>query len=232
MLCRRPRRSTTGATGTTASSCLSADSISRSVSICCCAAAAEQQLEVVVAGEGPDRARLEELAANLGLDGRVSFAGRVDEGELTNLYARCLAVYYAPVDEDLGFVPYEAFLSEKPVITTRDAGGPLEVVTDRRQGSSASRRPRAIAAGLRAGSPPTARKRVSSGTGARLAVQQVTWEAAIRPAARDVRVAYYSPLPPERSGIADYSALLLPALERRIDVEVAGRRRRASAWST
>jgi len=38
-----------------------------------------------------------------------------------------------------------------------------------------------------------------------------------------VKVAYYSPLPPERSGIADYSALLLPALERRIDVLVARR---------
>ena len=42
-----------------------------------------------------------------------------------------------------------------------------------------------------------------------------------------VRVAYYSPLPPERSGIADYSALLLPALRRRMDVEVARRRRPA-----
>jgi len=40
-----------------------------------------------------------------------------------------------------------------------------------------------------------------------------------------VRVAYYSPLPPQRSGIADYSALLLPALRRRFDVVVAGRRR-------
>jgi glycosyltransferase involved in cell wall biosynthesis len=35
-----------------------------------------------------------------------------------------------------------------------------------------------------------------------------------------VRVAYYSPQPPERSGIADYSALLLPALAERIDVDV------------
>ena len=40
-------------------------------------------------------------------------------------------------------------------------------------------------------------------------------------------VAYYSPMPPERSGIADYSALLLPALERRVDVEVAPRGKRA-----
>jgi len=38
-----------------------------------------------------------------------------------------------------------------------------------------------------------------------------------------VKVAYYSPLPPERSGIADYSALLLPALRRRIEVSVARR---------
>ena len=40
-----------------------------------------------------------------------------------------------------------------------------------------------------------------------------------------MRVAYYSPLPPERSGIADYSALLLPALERLIDVDVVRRGR-------
>ena len=43
-----------------------------------------------------------------------------------------------------------------------------------------------------------------------------------------MKVAYYSPLPPSRSGIADYSALLLPELEKRIDVVPArpGRFRR------
>ena len=40
-----------------------------------------------------------------------------------------------------------------------------------------------------------------------------------------MRVAYYSPLPPERSGIADYSALLLPALERLLEVTVVRRGR-------
>jgi len=40
-----------------------------------------------------------------------------------------------------------------------------------------------------------------------------------------VKVAYYSPLPPERSGIADYSALLLPALEQLVDVEIVRRGR-------
>src|ERR671925_1229557 len=44
-------------------------------------------------------------------------------------------------------------------------------------------------------------------------------------AAAGVKVAYYSPLPPERSGIADYSALLLPALRRLVDVDVVRRGR-------
>jgi glycosyltransferase involved in cell wall biosynthesis len=94
------------------------------------AAALDAGLRVVIAGDGPDRQRLERLAHDRGLDGRARFAGRVAEEELADLYARCLAVYYAPVDEDYGMVPLEAFLSEKPVLTTTDAGGPLEVVAD------------------------------------------------------------------------------------------------------
>jgi glycosyltransferase involved in cell wall biosynthesis len=38
-----------------------------------------------------------------------------------------------------------------------------------------------------------------------------------------LKVAYHSPLPPERSGVAAYSALLLPALSERVDVEVVRR---------
>ncbi|HUF01385.1 MAG TPA: glycosyltransferase family 4 protein [Gaiellaceae bacterium] len=40
-----------------------------------------------------------------------------------------------------------------------------------------------------------------------------------------MRVAYFSPLPPQKTGVADYSALLLPALRKRVDVAVARRRR-------
>ena len=98
------------------------------------AAALDTSLEIVIAGDGPDRERLEAIARERGLDGRARFAGRVGEDELADLYGRCLAVYYAPVDEDFGMVPFEAFLSEKPVLTTTDAGGPLEVVADRHTG--------------------------------------------------------------------------------------------------
>ncbi len=94
------------------------------------AAALDQTLEVVIASDGPDRPRLEELARDRGLDGRVRFTGRVSAEELADLYAACLATFYAPVDEDFGMGPFESFLAEKPVITTTDAGGPLEVVHD------------------------------------------------------------------------------------------------------
>jgi len=92
-------------------------------------AAGQHGLRVVVVGEGPDRERLEGLA-----NGSVTFAGRVGGDELADLYARCSALYYAPIDEDFGMGPYEAFLSGKPVVTTTDAGGPLEVVHDRETG--------------------------------------------------------------------------------------------------
>jgi glycosyltransferase involved in cell wall biosynthesis len=41
-----------------------------------------------------------------------------------------------------------------------------------------------------------------------------------------MRVAYFSPMPPERTGVSDYSALLLPALEERLDVTVVRRGRK------
>jgi glycosyltransferase involved in cell wall biosynthesis len=42
-----------------------------------------------------------------------------------------------------------------------------------------------------------------------------------------MRVAYYSPLPPSRSGIADYSTLLLPELRERTEIVVAQEGKRA-----
>ena len=98
------------------------------------AAARVPGFDVVIASDGPDRDRLEEVASARGLDGRVRFEGRVSAERLAELYATCTAVYYAPVDEDFGMGPYEAFLSGKPVITTSDAGGPLDVVHDRETG--------------------------------------------------------------------------------------------------
>jgi glycosyltransferase involved in cell wall biosynthesis len=142
------------------------------------AAAADPLLRVVVAGDGPDRERLEQVAQNHELDGRVEFRGRVDAAELGDLYARAGAVYYAPVDEDYGMVPYEAFLSGKPVVTTTDAGGPLDVVVDRRTGLVTEPRAASLAEALRylRDHPDDGRAWGSAG---KATAERVTWDAAI-----------------------------------------------------
>ncbi len=142
------------------------------------AAALDPTLRVVVTGDGPDRERLEGIARERGLNGRAEFTGRIDEAELASLYARCLAVYYAPVDEDFGMVPYEAFLSEKPVLTTSDAGGPLEVVTDGRTGlvTAPDAAELARAAGRLREHPDEAR---AYGRAGREIAERVTWDGCI-----------------------------------------------------
>lgn len=140
------------------------------------AAAAEPALRVVVAGDGPDRARLEQLARDRGLNGRVEFRGRVGDDELVDLYARCRAVFYAPIDEDFGMVPYEAFLAGKPVLTTTDAGGPLEIVADRETGLVTAPEPAAIARAAASLDEPTAR---AYGDAGRSRAERVTWDACI-----------------------------------------------------
>jgi glycosyltransferase involved in cell wall biosynthesis len=142
------------------------------------AAALDPALRVVVTGDGPDRGRLERLARERGLDGRAEFTGRIGEDELASLYARCLAVYYAPVDEDFGMVPYEAFLSQKPVLTATDAGGPLEIVTDRRTGLVTAPEPAALAAaaGFLRSNP---REAAAYGRAGRELAARVTWDSCI-----------------------------------------------------
>jgi glycosyltransferase involved in cell wall biosynthesis len=138
------------------------------------AARREPALRVVIVGDGPDRGRLEHLAN--GSSGRVTFAGRVDDETLVDLYARCLAVYYAPVDEDFGMVPYEAFLAAKPVLTTTDAGGPLEVVRDRETGVVVAPEPGELARACAylAGHVDDAKR---WGTAGKAVAERVTWDA-------------------------------------------------------
>ena len=85
---------------------------------------------VVLVGSGPLEEASRRTARNLGVEDRVEFRGFVSEDERIALYAGALAVVYAPFNEELGYVTLEAFLSEKAVITTADAGGPVEFVRD------------------------------------------------------------------------------------------------------
>ncbi len=65
---------------------------------------------------------------------RVEFLGRVSDQDLVSLYSKALAVYYAPYNEDYGYVTLEAFASSKPVITAHDSGGVLEFVKHEENG--------------------------------------------------------------------------------------------------
>jgi glycosyltransferase involved in cell wall biosynthesis len=143
------------------------------------AAAAEPTLRIVIAGDGPDRERLERLAHERGLNGRAEFTGRISDEQLADLYARCLGVFYAPVDEDFGMVPFEAFLSQKPVLTTTDAGGPLDVVHDRRTGLVVAPDPVEVARGLAWLRAHTDEAKRYGRAGRELA-QTVTWDSCIQ----------------------------------------------------
>jgi glycosyltransferase involved in cell wall biosynthesis len=64
----------------------------------------------------------------LGVAERIEWLGSITDEVKGDLYARCLGVVFAPIDEDYGYVTLEGMLSRKPVITCSDSGGPLEFV--------------------------------------------------------------------------------------------------------
>jgi glycosyltransferase involved in cell wall biosynthesis len=78
---------------------------------------------LVVMGEGPDDARLRELAGPT-----IRFAGRVDDRDRCRLFARARAVI-VPGIEDFGLVPIEAAASGRPTVAFA-AGGALETVVE------------------------------------------------------------------------------------------------------
>jgi len=91
-------------------------------------------VRAVLAGTGPEEESLRALAARIGVASRVDFVGWIDDARLLDFYARALAVFYAPFEEDYGYVTVEAFRSARPVVTTSDAGGVLEFVVDAENG--------------------------------------------------------------------------------------------------
>ncbi len=96
--------------------------------------------------------------------------------DLLALYAGCRAAYYGPVDEDYGYVTVESFLSDKPVLTTTDAGGPLEFVSDGENGLVAAPDPESVAAAIdRFFAWPESRLREMGEVG-HLRVADITWD--------------------------------------------------------
>ena len=77
----------------------------------------------IIAGDGDDRARLQEKARRLGVADRVEFTGLFAEKEKADLYNRA-DVYVMPSrGEGFGFVFLEAMASGLPVIGSKHDGG-------------------------------------------------------------------------------------------------------------
>jgi len=85
-------------------------------------------VKAIIAGDGGQRDTYQALVEQYGLSDRVRLIGRFSEAEKFAYYARSLAVFFTPFDEDYGYITLEAMLSGKPVVTCTDSGGPLEFV--------------------------------------------------------------------------------------------------------
>ena len=94
----------------------------------------DDHIRFVIAGKGPHLDELKKLTKKLGVDDRVEFRGFVSHDELIELYQHALAIYFAPYDEDYGYITIEAFQSKKPVLTFPDSGGVLEFVKNNESG--------------------------------------------------------------------------------------------------
>ena len=108
----------------------------------------DRRIRLIVVGEGPLRAQLEETAVRCGVANRITWTGGIDDTQLIALYAGALAVVFPPFDEDYGYVTLEGFLARKPVVTTADAGGPLEFVEDGVTGLVADPTPEGLGAAI------------------------------------------------------------------------------------
>jgi rhamnosyl/mannosyltransferase len=90
----------------------------------------------VIAGDGPRRTAWQQMARDLGLNGRVTFTGEVPDSELRRLMHTCTAFVLPSITqaEAFGYVQLEAMAAGKPVISTDVPSGVSWVNQDGRTG--------------------------------------------------------------------------------------------------
>jgi glycosyltransferase involved in cell wall biosynthesis len=184
------------------------------------------------------RSALTGQARRLGVADRLRLTGFVSDRELRAMYHSCRLFVFPSLYEGLGLPVLEALRCGAPVVASDNSAlpeyaGPASWLAD---GADPAALARAIQTAL--DEPRDARRaerlafaarftweRTAATAAtelARLAVGQVanlpSGQAGCKPAPR--RIAWLSPLPPVRSGIADYSAELLAPLAERFDMEL------------
>ncbi len=91
------------------------------------------ETRLMIAGEGPERRRLERKVRSLGLSEAVAFLGIVPYREVPTYYAACDVFVHIPTYEAMPHVIYEAMATGKPVVASR-VGGITEVIEDGENG--------------------------------------------------------------------------------------------------
>lgn len=195
------------------------------------------KLAIVFDVRREDEAKLRRTASRLGIADKLVVTGEVSDEELVELYNNCILSVFPTLYEGLGLPAIEAMRCGAPVLVG-DNSSLREIVDEPAYRFDASD-PRSIAASI---------ERALQGDGeleamrrfARRRSGDFSWETTAR-AALDAwdealdrrkartsaivrtprpRIAMFTPLPPARSGIADYSADFLGVLRNHATVEV------------
>ena len=90
--------------------------------------------DLLIAGEGPERASLEALARAAGCGDRIRFIGRAERKEAVVLFHHCAFFVLPSRHEPMGIVNLEAMVAGKAVIASRTGGVP-EIVIDGETGA-------------------------------------------------------------------------------------------------
>jgi glycosyltransferase involved in cell wall biosynthesis len=92
--------------------------------------AGDADVRLRIGGHGPERSRLERLAAQLGVADRVTFLGALTRQQVAEELARANALVHPSRYETFGVAIVEALAMGRPVVATR-CGGPDDIVTER-----------------------------------------------------------------------------------------------------
>lgn len=133
---------------------------------------------LTVVGDGPSAPTLRRLASELGIEGRVTFTGRLDGEDLDRAY-RCADVFVMTSrEESFGSVVVEALAHSLPAVVP-DIDGPRDIVVDGDSGLVVPHDARAVVAAIeRIARDPRLAHRLASGGAA--VVGRYSWRAIVR----------------------------------------------------
>jgi len=196
--------------------------------------------QMVFAGKMPegDIARFRQIARAAGLqDDELLFTGYVSDEELVRLYNLCRLYVFPSWHEGFGLPALEAMACGAPVIGANTSSLPEVIGLDdalfdpfdveaislkltQALEDEAFRdclREHGLCQAKKFSWDETAKRAIEAWEALHLSSTKVDYHL---PTGRKPRLAFVSPLPPERTGIADYSAELLPALSAHYDIEL------------